>query len=124
MTQKSQQTIMPLQVLTKRHPIFAAYVKAKNLSNSIYTEAEEVAAAVDSHVAKFHSELLVYHGITGGKGAAKLIALVVMVVCLLMAASASMISNALSISLQERIKQMGMLSSIGATKGKNALAYI
>lgn len=83
-----------------------------------------MAAAVDSHVAKFHSELLVYHGITGGKGAAKLIALVVMVICLLMAASASMISNALSISLQERIKQMGMLSSVGATKGKNALAYI
>ena len=44
-----------------------------------------MAAAVDSHVAKFHSELLVYHGITGGKGAAKLIALVVMVVCLLLA---------------------------------------
>ena len=101
---------------------FAAYVKAKNLSNSIYTEAEEVAAAVDSHVAKFHSELLVYHGITGGKGAAKLIALVVMVVCLLMAASASMISNVLSISLQERIKQMGMLSSIGATKGQKRLS--
>lgn len=74
---------MPLQVLTKRHPIFTAYVQAKNLSNSIYTEAEEVAAAVDSHVAKFHSELLVYHAVTGGKGAAKLIALVVMVVCLL-----------------------------------------
>lgn len=101
---------------------FAAYVKAKNLSNSIYTEAEEVAAAVDSHVAKFHSELLVYHGITGGKGAAKLIALVVMVICLLMAASASMISNALSISLQERIKQMGMLSSVGATKGQKRLS--
>lgn len=101
---------------------FATYVKAKNLSNSIYTEAEEVAAAVDSHVAKFHSELLVYHGITGGKGAAKLIALVVMVICLLMAASASMISNALSISLQERIKQMGMLSSIGATKGHKRLS--
>lgn len=101
---------------------FAAYVKAKNLSNSIYAEAEEVAAAVDSHVAKFHSELLVYHGITGGKGAAKVIALVVMVMCLLMAASASMISNALSISLQERIKQMGMLSSIGATKGQKRLS--
>ena len=101
---------------------FAAYVKAKNLSNSIYTEAEEVAAAVDSHVAKFHSELLVYHGITGGKGVAKLIALVVMVICLLMAASASMISNALSISLQERIKQMGMLSSVGATKGQKRLS--
>ena len=81
-----------------------------------------MAAAVDSHVAKFHSELLVYHGITGGKGAAKLIALVVMVICLLMAASASMISNALSISLQERIKQMGMLSSIGATKGQKRLS--
>ena len=101
---------------------FAAYVKVKNLSNSIYTEAEEVAAAVDSHVAKFHSELLLYYGITGGKGAAKLISLMVMVICFLMVASASMISNALSISLQERIKQMGMLSSIGATKGQKRLS--
>ena len=63
----------------------------------------------------FHSDLLMYHGVTAGKGAAKMIAAVAIVILLLMAACSAMISNVLTISLQERIKQLGMLASIGAT---------
>lgn len=44
-----------------------------------------------------------------------MIAAVAVVILLLMAACSAMISNVLSISLQERIKQLGMLASIGAT---------
>ena len=60
----------------------------------------------------------------GVKGASKLIALVVMVVCLLMVVHSLpwMNQQRCSISLQERIKQMGMLSSIGATKGQKRLS--
>lgn len=73
----------------------------------------------------FHSDLLIYHGVTAGKGAVKMIAAVAVVILLLMAACSAMISNVLSISLQERIKQLGMLASIGATsKQKKASVTI
>ena len=62
---------------------------------------------------------------TAGKGAVKMIAAVAVVILLLMAACSAMISNVLSISLQERIKQLGMLASIGATsKQKKASVTI
>jgi len=76
-------------------------------------------------VSAFHSDLLIYHGVTAGKGAVKMIAAVAVVILLLMAACSAMISNVLSISLQERIKQLGMLASIGATsKQKKASVTI
>lgn len=54
-----------------------------------------------------------------------MIAAVAVVILLLMAACSAMISNVLSISLQERIKQLGMLASIGATsKQKKASVTI
>lgn len=81
--------------------------------------------AVGGIVSAFHSDLLIYHGVTAGKGAVKMIAAVAVVILLLMAACSAMISNVLSISLQERIKQLGMLASIGATsKQKKASVTI
>ena len=103
----------------------SAFVKCKDISKSIYAEAEENAKAVGGLVSTFHSDLLIYHGVTAGKGAVKMIAAVAVVILLLMAACSAMISNVLSISLQERIKQLGMLASIGATsKQKKASVTI
>ena len=93
----------------------SAFVKCGHISRSVYAEAEENAKAVGGRALAFHSELLLYHGVTGGKGAVKILAAVSAVIFLLMAACAAMISNVLSISLQERVKQLGMLTSIGAT---------
>ncbi len=93
----------------------SAFVKCNHISKSIYSEAEENAKAVGGQVTAFHSALLLYHGVTGGKGAIKILAAISAVILLLMAACSAMISNVLSISLQERIKQLGMLASIGAT---------
>ncbi len=94
---------------------FTAFVKCKKISKAIYREAEENAAAIGGQNVSFNSDLLMYHGVTGGKGRTKVIAVVAALILLLMSASAVMISNVLSISLQERIKQLGMLASIGAT---------
>lgn len=103
----------------------SAFVKCKDISKSIYSEAEENAKTVGGLVSTFHSDLLMYHGVTAGKGAAKMIAAVAIVILLLMAACSAMISNVLTISLQERIKQLGMLASIGATsKQKKASVTI
>ena len=93
----------------------SAFVKCSHISKSVYSEAEENAKAIGGQVSSFHSELLLYHGVTGGKGAVKILAAVSAVILLLMTACSAMISNVLSISLQERIKQLGMLASIGAT---------
>ncbi len=92
-----------------------AFVKCNRISKSVYSEAEENAKAAGGQVSSFHSALLLYHGVTGGKGAVKILAAIGAVILLLMAACSAMISNVLSISLQERIKQLGMLASIGAT---------
>ena len=95
--------------------VLSAFVKCHHISKSIYSEAEENAKAVGGQVSTFHSALLLYHGVTGGKGAVKILAAISAVILLLMAACSAMISNVLSISLQERIKQLGMLASVGAT---------
>ncbi len=93
-----------------------AYVKSNKVSKAVYKIAEDNAADIGGQVSSFHSELLLYYGVTTGKGAIKILLAVLCVILLLMSASAVMISNVLSISLQERIKQLGMLSGIGATK--------
>ena len=94
----------------------SAFVKCKDISKSIYSEAEENAKTVGGLVSTFHSDLLMYHGVTAGKGAAKMIAAVAIVILLLMAACSAMISNVLTISLQERIKQLGMLGATSKQK--------
>lgn len=93
-----------------------AYVKSNKISKAIYETAEDNAGGIGGQVSSFHSELLLYYGVTTGKGALKIVLAVLCVILLLMSTSAVMISNVLSISLQERIRQLGMLSSIGSTK--------
>lgn len=93
-----------------------AYVTCTNITKSVYTEAEENARSVNGQVSQFHDDLLMYYGITQGNGALKMAAIVTAIVLLLMIACGAMISNVLSISLQERIKQLGILVSVGATK--------
>lgn len=93
-----------------------AYVKSGKISKAVYAIAEDNAADIGGQVSSFHSELLLYYGVAAGKGTRKILLAVLCVILLLMSASAAMISNVLSISLQERTKQLGMLSSIGATK--------
>ncbi len=93
-----------------------AYVKVGEVSKAVYELAENNAADIGGQVSSFHSSLLLYYGVTTGKGTLKIFLAVVCIILLLMSASAVMISNVLSISLQERIKQLGILSSIGATK--------
>lgn len=101
---------------TSTEQYLTAYVKTNKISKTIYEDAEDNATDIGGLVSSFHSELLLYYGVTTGKGTLKILLAVLCVILLLMSASAVMISNVLSISLQERIKQLGMLSSIGATK--------
>ncbi len=103
---------------------FYAYVSCSEMTKSIYQNAEENRLAYGGQNLDFHTELLSLYGITSGKGAVKLLLAVCALLFLLLAASAAMIRNILSISLQERVQQFGMLSSVGATKAqKRASVY-
>ena len=65
----------------------------------------------------YNSELLAYMGVYGESGLSGLInTLTVIVISLIMFGSVSLIYNAFAISVSERTKQFGLLSSIGATK--------
>lgn len=65
----------------------------------------------------FNSEVLIYSGASGYNGFyVVLYGLAAVVVGLIMFGSISLIYNAFSISVSERTKQFGLLSSIGATK--------
>lgn len=111
--------------ISNKNAALSAYVKCNDISKSVYSEAEKNAESVGGQVTDFHSNLLMYYGVTRGKGAVKTLAIVVVVIVLLMAACSAMIRNVLSISLQERMRQLGMLASIGATsKQKRASVTI
>lgn len=101
-----------------------AFVKCTDFSKSVYTEAEENALYVNGQALQFHDDLLMYYGITQGNGALKMVAVVTLIVLLLMIACGAMISNILSISLQERIKQLGILASVGATKKQKRASVV
>ena len=62
-------------------------------------------------------ELLRVYGFTGGQNTTLMILLLAAILLLIvMVASISLISNAFSISVAERTKQFGLLSSVGATR--------
>lgn len=70
----------------------------------------------DSHV-DFNAELLRYSGIVANDKAQNSIYIFAAVfIAIIMIASVSLIYNAFAISVSERIRQLGMLASVGATK--------
>lgn len=65
----------------------------------------------------YNTDVLLYSGISRYSSfSVVLIKLAIIVICLIMFGSVSLIYNAFSISVSERTKQFGLLSSVGATK--------
>lgn len=66
---------------------------------------------------KYNTDLLLYSGISRHSTFSRmLLSLAAIVIALIMLGSISLIYNAFSISVSERTKQFGLLSSVGATK--------
>lgn len=90
---------------------FDVYFKMKNASD-VYSFAEDM--GIES---KFNTELLLYSGASQIDGfMAMLSGLIAIISGLIVFASISLIYNAFSISISERTRQFGLLSSLGATK--------
>jgi len=92
---------------------------AKRLSRSLYHDMAalvESAGLDESHI-NYHSELLRYSGIVADDRPQNMIyGFAAVFIVIIMIASVSLIYNAFAISISERVSQLGMLASVGATR--------
>lgn len=92
---------------------YDAYFTMDNMRN-VYTFLDKNFADYDTTI---HSGLMRYSGVVTDSGLnAALYSMAAILIGIIMFASVALIYNAFSISVSERTKQFGLLSSIGATK--------
>ncbi|MER2040522.1 ABC transporter permease [Desemzia incerta] len=94
-----------------------ASIILKKLEPALFDHAKQVAKVNGIEKVEFHDALLRYYGVVSNDRVRRmLIILSVTVLLIIVVGSISLIYNAFAISVSERSKQLGMLSSIGATK--------
>jgi putative ABC transport system permease protein len=103
------------------------YMTMSPLSRSLYTTVSALAqqAGVSEDNVEYHDNLLRYSGVVKGDNVYNfIIGFAVVIIIIIMAASISLIYNAFAISVSERMRQLGLLSSVGATRRqKRASVY-
>ena len=94
-----------------------ALVILKKVNYSLYEHAEELAKKNKIESVNFNSELLRYYGVTNNDGLKSTLLLLSSIIMLvIIIGSVSLIYNAFAISVSERSRHLGMLSSVGATR--------
>lgn len=94
-----------------------ATVVLKKVDSSIYKHAEELAKENKIESISYNNSLLRYYGVTNNDGLRNtLLSLSVIIMVVIIIGSVSLIYNAFAISVSERARHLGMLSSVGATK--------
>ncbi|MEI5907524.1 FtsX-like permease family protein [Bacillus spongiae] len=103
--------------LIKENDIVTASVLVKEVDKSIYGNANALAEKNNIEVLNFNNSLLRFYGVTDD-AALQLSVLLVIVIMIgvIMIGSIALIYNAFAISVSERTRHLGMLSSVGATK--------
>lgn len=92
-------------------------VKVKNIDGNLFEHAEQLANENDIVMYDFNSPLLRYYGVTGNDNLRMtLYSLAGIIIGIIIIGSIALIYNAFGISVSERSRQFGMLSSVGATK--------
>lgn len=94
-----------------------ATVVLNKVDSSIYAHSEELAKENGIDSISYNNSLLRYYGVTNNDGLRNMLfslSAIIMVVILI--GSVSLIYNAFAISVSERARHLGMLSSVGATK--------
>lgn len=93
--------------------LYSVWFKMKN-PRSVYSFTEALSEETETNL---NTSVLTYLGISRYDGFNSMITgLAIIVIALIMFGSVSLIYNAFSISVSERTKQFGLLSSVGATK--------
>ncbi|MED3572307.1 ABC transporter permease [Cytobacillus praedii] len=96
-----------------------ATVVLKKVKRSLYEHAEKVAKEnnIPLKSITYNNDLLHYYGMTNNNGLKNtLLSLSVIIMAVIIIGSVSLIYNAFAISVSERSRHLGMLSSVGATK--------
>lgn len=89
----------------------------KNVSRSIRKEAETLGETLQVEDHSINNDLLRYYGVINNDGMrATMYSLVGIIMSVIIVGSVSLIYNAFAISVSERSRHLGMLSSVGATK--------
>lgn len=101
------------------------YVMTDHLKYSLYDSVKDTAKAINCENYGTHADLLRYSGFIDDPGMfMTLYGVIGILLIVIMVASVTLIYNAFAISVNERSKYLGMLSSVGATrKQKRASVY-
>ncbi len=102
-------------------------VRFRKLSTDIFEQGKALAGRLgaDADSCYYHDYLLQYYGVTRYENINDTIRGVAYVIIgIIMIGSIALIYNAFSISVAERSRQLGMLSSVGATKGQKARSVL
>ena len=94
-----------------------AFVVLNKVKSSLFEHAEKFASQQNIEKVNFNSELLRYYGVTDNDNLRMtLYSLAGIIMAVIIIGSVALIYNAFAISVSERAKHLGMLSSVGATK--------
>ncbi|MDG5473204.1 ABC transporter permease [Jeotgalibacillus sp. ET6] len=94
-----------------------ALVTLEKVNKSLYKEAENLAEQNGIESVGYNDELLRYYGVTdNGNLQTTMFSLAGIIIAIIIIGSVSLIYNAFAISVSERARHLGMLSSVGATK--------
>lgn len=99
--------------------IDGAYVHVNKLSNTLFVDVEELQLdiGVDAEQSEFNTGLLDTHLISLNSGMVTVLSgLLSIIIVIIMIGAIVLIYNAFAISVSERSRYLGMLSSVGATK--------
>lgn len=94
-----------------------AFVVLTKVKGSLYEHAKNLAAEHDIDSVAYNSDLLRYYGVTkNDQLRTTLFSLASIIIGVIIIGSVALIYNAFAISVSERARHLGMLSSVGATK--------
>jgi len=94
-----------------------AFVVLKKINGSLYDHSEKLAQAHKIEKVYYNTELLRYYGVTRNDNLRMtLFSLAGIIIGIIIIGSVALIYNAFAISVSERARHLGMLSSVGATK--------
>lgn len=94
-----------------------AFVVSTKINRSLYGNAKNIAKLHGIENFNFNSQLLRYYGVTTNDQLRKtLFSLASIIMSVIIVGSVALIYNAFGISVSERARHLGMLSSVGATK--------
>ena len=105
-----------LAILSKTDKVDALVV-VRDINRSLFKHAKSLASEQGIKTFQFNSDLLRYYGVTNNDQLRKtLYSLLAIIMSVILIGSVALIYNAFSISVSERTRHLGMLSSVGATK--------